>query len=263
VRLAKKADEMTNTLTSALPTPEQFIASAVKYLLEGRDEEAASVLLTCQIETLSLAERDYGTEYVDIGLRGPRVAYDLLTEWSWREHDSVARRIRSALEAVIPLGCTLGEMEIRAELVSLDPEWMAELIEQARGKAVNNQAADAENFQLWNNLRFRSPAEVKIAEALDKTGVMFFPNCKGRMSQGPRRANREPDFLVCQNGKWGILEVDGDAWHPATSAVQDHERDRVFHSYGIKVVQRFAGKHCMDVPDAVVERFLSILDRNG
>jgi hypothetical protein len=256
-------DAMTDTPTKAIPTSEQVIASAVKYLLEGRDEEAASVLLTCQIEQYTTAEGDWGASYVNIGFRGPRVAYDLLKEWNFTDYDSVARRVRAALEAVIPIGYTLGDMEIRAELVNLDPDWIAELVEQARGKAVNNQAVGAENFQLWNNLRFQSPAEVKVAEALDNACVMFFPNCKGRLNQGPRRANREVDFLVCYKGKWGVLEVDGDAWHTPVRAVQDHERDRLFRTHGVKVVERFAGKHCMDVPDAVVEKFLSILENNG
>src|SRR5262245_38184621 len=31
-----------------------------------------------------------------------------------------------------------------------------------------------------------------------------------------RSQNREVDFLVCYKGKWGILEGDGEAFHPAS-----------------------------------------------
>jgi hypothetical protein len=92
---------MTESPTIKLPTPDQLIASSVKYLLEGQDEEAASVLLTCQVEQYASVEGDWGGLSVNIGFRGPRVAYDLLKEWSSADYDSVARRVRAALEAVI------------------------------------------------------------------------------------------------------------------------------------------------------------------
>jgi hypothetical protein len=32
---------------------------------------------------------------------------------------------------------------------------------------------------------------------------------------------------------------------------------------GVKVVERFQARHCLDVPDEVVDKFLAILERNG
>ena len=69
------------------------------------------------------------------------------------------------------------------------------------------QAVDAKAAWTWNNLRFRSASETKIAAALDKVqGVWFLPNCRGRVGAPEDRKNREADFLVCHKGKWGILE---------------------------------------------------------
>ncbi len=250
------------TSESGFPTPDQLLASAAKYLIEGRDEEAASALLSCRIEQIN----DYGppTGIVDIGLRGPRPAQELLSMSPRERHyqNSVAQRVKFALAAVLPPGTQLGDVDVRAELVELNPEWKAELIAQARGKAVNNQATNAPNFRLWNHLRFRSATEVKIADALDRAGVMFFPLCKARLTQGSRRVNREPDFLVCHRGKWGILEVDGEPWHPKGRAAEDHARDRLFKAHGLTVVEHYDAKPCYEIPDVVVKNFLSILENS-
>jgi hypothetical protein len=80
---------------------------------------------------------------------------------------------------------------------------------------------------------------MRIAVALDRSGVLFLPNCMGRLSGSTGRKNLECDFLVCHEGKWGILEVDGEPYHPAKRAAQDHERDRLFKAHGIRVVERF------------------------
>ena len=71
--------------------------------------------------------------------------------------------------------------------------------------------------------------------------------------------NREPDFLVCLGGKWGILEVDGEPFHPASRTVEDHERDRLFKQHGIRVVEHFDATKCYEAPQTVVKKFLEIL----
>ena len=121
----------------------------------------------------------------------------------------------------------------------------------------HNQGLGAEKE--WNELGFRSNAEIKIAAALDARGVMFFPNCKARITTPQGRQNREPDFLVCYQGNLGILEVDAEPWQPASSTALDHERDRHFKFQGIRVVEHYDAIACLDDPDTVVEEFLAIL----
>ncbi len=112
----------------------------------------------------------------------------------------------------------------------------------------------------WQSLSFSSVSEVKIAQALDLIGVLFFPNCRGRLSTTEGRRNRECDFLICYEGIWGILEVDGEPYHPASRAAEDHKRDGFFLDHGVWV-HRFDANECFQYPDGVVRRFLERLKR--
>jgi hypothetical protein len=113
----------------------------------------------------------------------------------------------------------------------------------------------------WQNLSFSSVSEVKIAQALDRVGVLFFPNCRGRLSTTQGRQNRECDFLICYDGIWGILEVDGEPFHPPSRAAEDHKRDGFFLDHGVWV-HRFDANECFNCPDDVVRRFLERLKRS-
>jgi uncharacterized protein YjbI with pentapeptide repeats len=113
----------------------------------------------------------------------------------------------------------------------------------------------------WNNLYFRSKTEIKIAEALDRSGVLYYPNCKARLNTHEGRNGRESDFLVFYIGKWGILEVDGEPWHPPSRTVHDHERDRLFKAHGIRIVEHYDATRCWNQPDKVVQEFLEILSQ--
>jgi hypothetical protein len=62
--------------------------------------------------------------------------------------------------------------------------------------------------------------------------------------------------LVCSEGKWGILEVMGETYHPASTAMQDHDRARLFKDYGINCMEFYEAKRCMKDPKSVVEDFL-------
>jgi hypothetical protein len=115
----------------------------------------------------------------------------------------------------------------------------------------------------WNNLNFRSESEVRIAQALDKLNILFFPNCKGRLGTSRARENREADFLICYKSKWGILEVDGEPFHPPSRTVADHARDRLFKYHGIPVVEHFDAAECFENAEKVVRQFLAILSQNG
>lgn len=112
----------------------------------------------------------------------------------------------------------------------------------------------------WKNFYFRSQSEIKIAEALDRTGVLFYPNSKARLNKAELRVNKESDFLVFHSGKFGILEVDGRSYHQI--AADDHERDRLFKRHGIRVIERFDATRCWHEPEQVVEEFLEILSQD-
>lgn len=127
---------------------------------------------------------------------------------------------------------------------------------------INNQGVQFysnSTIHTWQNLRFRSKTEIKIAEALDRAGVLFLPNSLARLTTPNGRVNKEADFLICYNGKWGVLEVDG-PHHTAERRVEEQERERIFKRNGIKVVERFDAERCYNNPDEVVQDFFYMIE---
>lgn len=242
---------------TGLPDPERFLASAARFLIEGGENDAAFLLTACRL-TLSWDKESYQPQ-ITAHLTGPRAMYD-----AWNSFDSEFRRaVDNAFGAILPGDILSIYTVVRAEIVESDSDWRVQIAEIAQGKWVHNQGLQINNAPIftWNNLRFRSEAERRIAIALDQTGVFFLPNCLGRLTTDSGRRNREADFLVCDNGKWGVLEIDGLTYHKA--AALDHQRDRVFRSYKIRVVERFPATECQENAPNVVKRFLQQLERNG
>jgi len=104
----------------------------------------------------------------------------------------------------------------------------------------------------WNGLYFRSLAEVKIAEALDRAEVLFFPKATARLQTPDGKQNEEPHFLVYYEGKSGILKVD-------VPQETESDRDRVLQSQGIQLVRYYDPIQCRAEPDTVVREFLQLL----
>lgn len=235
-------------------------ASAAQFLIDGGEEDAASVLLSCDLNVYDSGDQSFaGDEIhyaVHVELRGPRSAYDIIND----DSHPAGKAIYMAIEANLPADRYIKHFSIHAESIGIDPDWRSEMLEIARGRGVHNQVVQSSNIRTWRNLRFRSQSEIKIAESLDRVGVFFLPNCIGRLGDLTDRKNREADFLVCHKGKWGILEVDGEPFHPPSRTVQDHDRDRLFRVHGIKVVEHFDANRCYNNPDEVVQEFLRILE---
>jgi hypothetical protein len=62
-------------------------------------------------------------------------------------------------------------------------------------------------------MNFASQSEVRIAQEFEKRGILFFPLALGVRAHTSEnwRDHKEADFLVCDDGVWGILEV---SFHP-------------------------------------------------
>jgi hypothetical protein len=131
----------------------------------------------------------------------------------------------------------------------------------ARGKLANGRDDASYRSILWKGMIFRSNTEVRIAKALDQTGVFFLPPTKSRLNVGKTRQSREIDFLIFYDGHWGILEVDG-PWHTAAS---DEARDELLRLSGIERqrIFRFASDRCYHDPNGVVAEFLENLRRSS
>ncbi len=237
-------------------------ASAARFLIDGGEEDAASVLLSCSLRFWESGDTWFVGDEVHsalhVKLTGPRAAYEILSDSA----HPITKAIHQAIGAVLPDQTYIKHFTAHVEHIPIDKDWQDELLQIARGLGVHNQAAQGRALRVWNNLYFRSQSEIRIAEALDRKRVLFFPNCRGRLGSQDR-GNREADFLVCHHGVWGILEVDGEPFHPPSRTVQDHARDRMFREHGVRLVEHFDATECYDRPDDVVARFLKLLEQAG
>jgi hypothetical protein len=235
---------------------ERMHASAVHFLISEKEQEAALLLISCTVD-LEVQHSNWSGVGYALYLRGPRHVYEVLKN---AEHQ-ITKSIRGAFNAVLPARDYVSEIIALANLVDVEPNWKAQMLEILQGKAVHNQGLEIDNRVsiIWRNLRFRSESEKRIAEALERAGVLFLPNCLARLNTPDGRKTKEPDFVICENGKGGILEVDGEPFHPPTRTTEDHKRDRDFLAHGIRVVQHYDASECYQQPDKVVENFLSLL----
>lgn len=102
----------------------------------------------------------------------------------------------------------------------------------------------------WNDLDFNSQAEVKIAEALDRANIIFFPNPKIRLTTSTGRKNKLAHFVILQGGKLGILQINNQPL-PADANLDSE----------IKIIRHYEIFSCTQEPDKVVADFLDILNQ--
>jgi len=106
----------------------------------------------------------------------------------------------------------------------------------------------------WKDWQFRSAAEANIAQALDRSGVLFFPKATARLTTTEGRENQDLYFLICYEGKLGILGVNAEEEDEA-----DRRSDRILQSQGIRMIQYYNVNECTEEPDRVVLEFLQNL----
>jgi hypothetical protein len=114
------------------------------------------------------------------------------------------------------------------------------------------------DFYEWEGHYFRSTMEMKIAQALDAKGVLFFPNAGCRVKGDTKMLTREPDFLIFYEGNWGILECDGKQYH--LDPEKDKEREQLFKNNGIKFIERYGYKDCNFKSKDTVDKFLKNME---
>lgn len=242
-------------------TPYDDLQSMAVNLLRQRGEHmAAEALSRCTLTVTPDHTPLPASACICVELACPETLYPMLSAPSHPAAAAIRAAVRASLpdETWIERWLTCSQPSPDTPAVDASATHPATAQEPAIG-AADNQAVDAANVKTWSNLRFRSESEIRIAQALDRASVLYFANCKARLGPPGQRVNREPDFLVCADGKWGILEVDGEPFHPASRAAEDHERDRLFRQYGIRLVEHFDARRCYDTPDMVASTFLALL----
>jgi hypothetical protein len=135
-------------------------------------------------------------------------------------------------------------------------------LSEALPAPVQKRSTEREGYRSleWKGLIFRSESEIKIAKTLDHRGIFFIPPVRVRLNANKKsRQTRELDFVICHEGKWGVLEVDG----PFHVRDADVERDQWLEAHGITSIQRFPSLRCFQEPQAVVDEFLHHLEYTG
>jgi hypothetical protein len=232
--------------------PIELLKAALGFALRGHDgREVCHALIDCDVAVTVLAEPDKdGQPVYDVILTAPQKAYDLLAPPS-KQYLGVVFDFCMTSPAEPPYFNSLH--------VHLGPDASLMKVIPLPG----NQALGGPRKVTWNQLHFRSETELRLAQALDEVGVMFLPNCSARLGNVEARRRLEPDFLICHEGRWGVLEAHGSEWHPPERKVEEEERARTFRRHGIRVVEHYDAGRCFTEPREVVADFLRLLERNG
>ena len=156
-------------------------------------------------------------------------------------------------------------IEFRVKLLDVEDDWRAVVKELIVNAKDSNQGVVTEKVftrakkqvLTYNEMKFASQSEIRIAQEFERRKVLFFPlplavrNDTGDLYKD----HREVDFLVCQEGAWGVLEV---AFHPDRYE-QDAEKDIWFKKSGLLCIQHYTAERCYNQPAQVVDEFLNIL----
>lgn len=84
--------------------------------------------------------------------------------------------------------------------------------------------------------------------------MLFFPKATARLTTTEGRQNQDLYFLICYEGKLGILGVNAEDRDEA-----DQRSDRILQSQGIRMIQYYNVNECTEEPDRVVLEFLQNL----
>lgn len=238
----------------------------VHFLIENKQEELAAAVLDGEVKEVN-CNYSWNRYCIDI----PPSAYPLVAT-STDMKDTLTNALRA-----ITRGHTYDqndnriddyEIELRMKHLPVEENWK----ELARTLIINrkgsNQALVSEicaaregrPLHTWNELRYASASEVRVAQELEKRQILFFPLAIAvRAETGQNwKDHREVDFLVCHNGTWGILEV---AYHPDRYE-KDSEKDYWLKKSGILCIQHYTAERCYNETAQVVDEFLNILKQH-
>lgn len=158
-------------------------------------------------------------------------------------------------------------VEFRIKLIEVEEDWKEKIKSLITNFKDSNQgviteiAFEKENKSplVYNEMKFASQSEIRIAQELEKQKVLFFPLPLGvRNDTGNKyKDHREVDFLICSEGKWGILEV---SYHP-NRFEKDSEKDVWFKKSGILCIQHYTAEKCYNDSQEVVKEFIGILSK--
>lgn len=242
---------MSNDATNAVYWERVLKALIHRFYGKGDNEFA---LRLSNVEILAkFNEEDWGMDYYHVYLIVQPIDFDQFVGKDEMFTDMINDVLR-------PTSNRCGRVFLSLPLPEVEENWRENVRAMIRGDKVVNQGNLVSLARYEDRgLYFRSKTEIKIARALERAGILYFP-LPVACYNGQKK---EPDFLVqSKSGRWGILEVQGDTYHPPATAAQDHERSRIFRQQGIPV-EFYSASRCWEAPDEVVSNFLSVISKHG
>ena len=234
--------------THEFPDSNKFLYTLRQYLEQTDKEQISTLLINSRCEFIgssSFSHIRYNSCHATIRFIVPVISISKFTE-------EIKEDLRYAADLILPkeIGYEITELEISPILESpLDDEDIL----------LNSASLISKGSFEHDGVRFRSKSEIKIYDELKKRNVLFFANATAVL--GGKNTKKEPDFLICQNGKWGILEVMGQPYHPSNTSMRDHDRARLFKDYGLFHIEFYDATKCYSKPDKVVDDFLQLLSK--
>lgn len=234
---------------------ERLYAAVIRRLIAGDRTAVAFPMLDGQFDDVS-SDRT-GSTYV--GMVVGAEAFDGLAaatyqpgpddgSWGPERWDPIPQALRECL----PPGEDLVALTVRVRLDDVSPGWRESAQAALIGGKPNQGNLVSKGGVTYNGRSYRSRDEILIARELDRRGILFMP----LPSASRGRVLREPDFVIVQRGKVGILEVDGH-FHTGRAA-DDHKRDMLFQDSGV-FVWHVNGDDVRANPTMVVDKFLELL----
>jgi hypothetical protein len=234
--------------TYEFPDSNNFLYTLRKYLEQTDKEQISTLLINSRCEFMgssSFSHIRYNSYDATIRFIVPVISISKFTE-------KVKKDLLYAVDSIFP-------KEIGYEITDLEISPILESPPDDDDTSLNSASLVSKGTIEHDGLRFRSKSEIKIYDELKKRHVLFFANATAVL--GSKNTKREPDFLICQNGKWGILEVMGEQYHPSNTAMRDHDRARLFKDYGLFHIEFYNATECYSKPDKVVDKFLQYLSK--
>lgn len=240
----------------------RLLRTTIAYLMELNFHEIAGLLVESELNLY------YGTNGFEneIIIDLPISTYNIV-----EKSDYYKKEISEAVNKVVRKHINGQNYEypvdFRMRLINIEENWKEKVKELISNFKDPNQGNITEvvfkrkgkSPYIYNEMKFASKSEIKIALELEEKKVLFFPLPLAVRADTSNifEDHREVDFLICQNGIWGILEV---AYHPDRFE-KDSEKDMWFKKSGILCIQHCTAERCFNSPKEVVAEFLEILEK--
>lgn len=230
--------------------------TACRYLWDqGTDSSRhiATILSLCDVnfESTGQYSNRWNCFWADAILTVPMANMSLLTS-------NVKEEIEKTFYTIFPSATEydLDNIIYTPKIESAYEDWRRDIQEGAVGSVNNHASFKTSGVPMceFKNMKFRSKSELRVAEVLVEKNVLFFPLPLAVAGKN----HREPDFLICLHGKWAILEVVSDYFHP--SVEKDAKRTQWFQDHNI-TIRSYSAKECYNNPERVVNDFSILVEK--